>query len=663
MTSHAPRPPLARNLLFAACACPLLLMAGCGGGGGVVRSDPPSAVAPPPPVQEQCPAPVTADCVPSSANGVVMRGGRQSDYALVARGLVLDLAAGTYRFGGGTSVEGSVLRLQHDAELQSDVKVHADGQLDVAGRIVGNIDNDGEVLIFRTVTGNIENDGRLLLYGTVVGNVANQGLLAIEPYLAQSYPYRIYGDYLQSASGRLVVTIPPDGASAPLYVGGRADLDGTLALTAYTDDWGPYPLPATPLSLHVLHADGGVFGRFAQWESTLFIEGGLRYGGNDVWFDFTRISVQEAMAAAATADALTLASAANLDAALARADAFALASAATLDAGQRRFLASAASLLHSRDIARAVRSLDSLSGHAHASTRDMLHDQAATAAAHFDARLARLPQGMPAGAWSAPLVSGHAGLSMDGETGGFDQWLTPRLLVGGSIGNGRARLAFDRMGGTARGEAPMASVHMHYRGNAWHATGLVGAGRTALQVERPIDLGAAGTHLASSRRTIDQAFLHAGLGRGFDAGRGQLTPFVAVDYTSLRSDGFTEHGDTGFELVAQSARNGQLSATAGARYARDWRFGDSRWLHVDLDVRYQHRIAEDGDPLLAAFAGTPVATFDLLSLSRPPAGAGLVNLGLRGGLGNRWSWSLDYARRLDGEAQHDHGFVGLRREL
>jgi outer membrane autotransporter protein len=218
------------------------------------------------------------------------------------------------------------------------------------------------------------------------------------------------------------------------------------------------------------------------------------------------------------------------------------------------------------------------------------------------------------------------------------------------------------MGEDALGESPMASIYAHYRGARWHATGLVGAGRTTLQLDRPIDLGAAGMHVAHSRRELGQAFVHGEVGRRVLLGKGQLTPFVAVDYSALHSDSFSEQGDTGFELVAQPGRSNQLSAAAGTRYTRDWIFGGNGWLQLNLDARYQRRLHDGGDAQQAAFLGVPDAVFDLRGWSRVD-GFGVMDMGLAGGFGERWTWSADYARRFGTGAGHGGWFLGLRRDF
>jgi hypothetical protein len=648
-----------QHTVLAICVSDLLLLTACvGGGGGVVRKELPQSVAPPAGTSFNpaaiCPEPVTTDCVvvtpPSTSYDMAER---QSTHALILRApdAQLGLVEDNYRFDGGTNVEQGWLGVGASKNassslttLKSNVTVAAPAALVIVGTVDGDVSNLGNTTLFGTISGNVASGGRFIVFGDVY-----------DTQLAR----RIGGNFDQATTGTFVVALGPAGATYQgwLNVGGRADLDGTLELSAYSDAWESYPLPAATSHL-LLHADGGVFGQFAQWTSPgLFIEGSPRYGSHDVWFDLSRISVQTMMGTQG-ADAMTLASAAQVDSALASADAFAVRD--DLTSHQRHFLASASFLLHAQDTAQAGRILDSLYGHAHALALDVLREQTTASAAQLDARLDRVPRGARA-AWSSSLAhAGYAGDSytIEGHTGGYDQWLNPQWLVGGSVTSGRSRMQFERMGGNGQGESPVASVHAHYRGDRWHATGLVGAGRTSLQLERPIDLGAAGMHLAHSRRGVDQAFVHGELGRRIDIGRSRLTPFVAIDYSALHSDGFVEQGDTGFELVAQPARNAQLSVAVGTRYTHDWRTGQNGWLRLDLDARYQH--SNDGNALRAAFIGTPDAWFDLAPWLQP-ADTGLVRMGLAGGFDERWNWSLDYARQSGTDARTSGWSFTMRR--
>lgn len=665
----------------------------------------PPPPAPPPNSFNPCPAPVGSDCIVTMAKSQLeyLRG-TSSDHALILRGNgQLRMADNEYRFDGGTLIEEGALAVgfgqnadNHDATLQSDVLVRAAGRLQTVGKVHGNVENHGSAAVYwgGTIRGDADNHGSFELYGTVVGDVDNHGTLTLTGAVEGNLVNRgrlnvgdfwvetrnlVDGNFRQSVGGTLSIMLPTDDPNwaytSSLQINGRADIEGgTLELyrPSYNDfgAWYGYitvPLPTAPTSFRVLHADDGVHGEFARWiardwfdetgkSNPLFITGSLRYEPNDIWFDLGRISLTAAMATQAT-NTLTLVSAGNIDTALAAADGFAGLPPTSLALPQRQFLTSAASLLWMRDRAQAGLALESLAGHAHVSVRDGLQAQLADSSAQLDARLSELAYTTRPLAWSGSLANVPGSQRYEGIGGGGDQWLTPRLLVGAGIGSGRSTLRFEGMGGQASSESPIASVHAHYRGDGWHATGQAGAGRATVRMQRPIKTGAPGLHAAHSQHVLDHTFAHGEIGRDMAVAGGRLVPFAAFDYMGLRSDGFAEQGDTGFELVGAPEHSARLSGSVGARYARQWDIGRST-LRLDLGASYRHSLLEAGDPLRAAFRGVPDVRFDVPGQRMD--GVTELRLRLDGTLGRRWDWSLAGARGF-GEPRGDEVWLGLGR--
>jgi hypothetical protein len=214
-----------------------------------------------------------------------MVGGRQSDYALIVRRGELHLdpppsqapVAVVFSFSGGTTVEDdTMLEVAAGSNLHSDVVVQLAGGLQLNGGMTGNATNHGNLHLLNTLLGNVVNDGVLTPGSSIYEDVATTWV-------------RIGGAFSQSAGTLEAVLGATSGGF--VSVAGRADIGGTLRLVPYSDAWGPYPLPTAPISVHVLHADGGIFGQFATWTSPgVRITGNLRYLDNDVFFDVTSIS-------------------------------------------------------------------------------------------------------------------------------------------------------------------------------------------------------------------------------------------------------------------------------------------------------------------------------------------------------------------------------------
>lgn len=633
-------PPTVLLLSISTC-----LLAACGGGGGAVRADtPPPSLAPPP---VPCSPPLTADCVVADVAGATdqqMTGGRQSDHRLIKRGggtLTLISQPNTfgppvvdYRFSGGTTIEDGRLRVASSASLHSDVLVQTGGRLE----------------LFGTMTGNATNHGGMYLWDTVVGDVTNDGVLTPGAYNGNDLvvPARIQGDFSQTAAGTLEAVIGAVSGGF-VWVTGRADIAGTLRLVAYTDAWGPYPLPVAPFSLTVLHADGGVFGQFSGWTSPgLFLTGNLRYLSNDIFFDATSLSAAQVMSAAGAGDALTLGAAGNFDRALGSAGGFTGLPRDGLSDTQRRFLASAAVIQRVQDYDQAIRTFDSLSGHGHAAAVNALLQQAALPAPGLIAHLGRLHAGSTSGPWSAQaaVASGDAGMFSDTHAG-YDQWLSDRVLLGSSFGWSQGSLQFDRSGGRALDRSPQWDVYLRRNGDAdTYVLGNVGYGHHQLGFDRQIDLGI-GRQRAHAERSLDVMHAYAEAGRDFRVGQGRMTPFAALSYAALRGAGFTEQGNTGFELIAQPAFHQRTSAAAGLRFGQDWRRGGGRWTQLNLAAGYR-QLLDQRDDARAAFTGTPDVQFALAGLP-PGNGSGWLQLNLGTG-GQHWAWLLNYDRQAGDQA-------------
>ena len=635
-----------RPLVPASCIAASLLLAACGGSKGVVvwpAMPPPQPLQPPSrPAWDPCPPPDTSDCEVSLDEDESRHlPATSSDHALVLlAGGSLALRAGNYRFEGGTRVEGGHLDLDVTGRLASHVEVGPGGLFSIWGTVDGDVHNLGRLFLGMRVTGDLRNDGRMEMWSAQYGNIQT-----------------VEGDFIQSGEGTLAFALAPEDwqGSAPLHVAGSAQLAGALEFVGFTDQWRQYALPKIA-SHHVIHADGGVSGRFAQWSSTAFaITGDLRYEDNDVWFDLERISMASALHSNGLASARRVRAAANLDHALAIADGFALDAPGALDEAQRRFLASAASIMWLRDDALAARTFDSLAGHGHAALGDVLQRRAEQAGSRLAARLERAAHATSPAAWSAQASLHPLGQSVDDVASGVDLWLSPRLLLGGSLSSGDAWMRFDALGGGGQAQLPMASVYAHYRGDGWHATGAVGAAQGRMRLQRPIQAGES-LHLASADRRFGQVSAHGEVGRALSLGEVRVVPFAALDYGQVRGDGFVESGPTGFELAAGPSRQSRLSGAVGTRIARDWR-GAGWSLGLSLEARYRYDLV-DAEPLAAAFRGVPGAVFALPQEDRDGVelGLGLSGAGTRG-----LRWWFDYG--LDAGAGRDdrRWMLGLRR--
>ncbi|MBS0571610.1 MAG: autotransporter domain-containing protein [Proteobacteria bacterium] len=579
-----------------------------------------------------------------------MTGGRESTHALIKSGegdLWLSVTTGTsggaptgkaamveYLFGGGTTIENGTIRVQDRVTLRSNVSVEKAGHLDVVGFVIGNVVTKGEVFLWGTVTGNVRNDG-VLTPGSSDSNIYQVAA-------------RIQGDYHQTSAGTIDVVL---GSASGGYISvtGRADIDGSLRFVQHCYYNECYALPSTPISLKVLHADGGVFGQFDQWTSPgLFITGALRYLTNDVYFDASAVSAAKAMGVARAGDALTLAAAGHFDSALDHAVDFGKLPDSEQTQTQRDFLASVTRIQQLQDFGQAVKTFDSLSGHAYVDMANVLLQQSALPASGLINHIGSLHAGSAAGAWAAQSTMFATGASAFGERrSGFDQWLNDRLLIGFSLGVGDGSLRVDRSGGVARDNAPQWDLYLRRNGGRdSYVLGDFGYSHHQLDFNRGIDLGQNLQNVLSDRSAdVQHAYVEAG--QDFFTSAGRLTPFAAMSYATLHAGGAIEHGTTGFELITQPSFHARSYASAGLRFERNWRMGDGQWWRLNLAAGAMQQLSAR-DMANAAFTGTPDAAFALAGIANPQTSGWMqVNLGATG---EKWSWLLSLDRQASAQA-------------
>ena len=555
------------------------------------------------------------------------------------------------------------------------------GAVLVHGIINGNISNNGYLFLFHVpgrdesqlvaVDGDIDNgtDGWMWLDSSVRGDIRNAGILEVHREdshivnaFSDDYPTgghaRIDGDYVQTATGILQMTFGSD-----LRVSGTATLAGTLGF--YNDDTTETYLPANGVDT-VLHADGGITGRFASlvFQPSVLLRGTLEYLANDVLFHATETAAGATMQAAG-ADALTLAGAANVDRAFRAADALAAQPRTSLTATQQQFLRSAGSIQHARTLTQATASFDSLSGQAYASTRSGLLDRFDNGPGLQALRDRReLPSAEATWFTTGDRDSTLQGLSQGSVSesatmGGIGRRIGTHALIGAAVGEGAAWMGFDRNGGQSRSRLMSAMLYGYGWHGPWYGYGALQGGRGWMALQHPIDLGDRRQHRADADVRVSQLRARVEGGADIIIGDGRLTPFAGVQHDAVHSGAFVESGDTGFELAGQAATSQRTSAELGLRYARDWRLDDGR-LRLDIAGARRHALGLGGEALVAAFTGAPDVMFriDGTQASRE---ATWLDLQLSATRGDAWTGALRYRWDSNGLASDRGWWLGFGR--
>lgn len=480
--------------------------------------------------------------------------------------------------------------------------------------------------------------------GNVYGSVFNRGLMVVfNPAITESYGHPwIRDDYHQSADGTLRVHL-----NSELRIGGNVILEGgTLEIRLPIG--GMFAYSNSP---QILHADGSITGQFAHVVlPSVFLRGTVNYGVHDITMSLVPVSAVSVVSAAGVGDAVTLASAEHLDQAFAQAGDLAALPPTALTEKQRQFLAAAGVVQNIDDVSRAVSSLDSLSGQAYAGSRKLLLDQFDRQPSQLPERLGRMRDGARPGIWfdsrsrqqtPADADGLRASLNQQGFLAGVDRAVGGNLVVGVAAGTLDVEMDFDRLGSQARMRIPSALVYAHYWRGRWYATAQLQQSHATLQMQRWIDLGDGGRHRAGTELNLDRLDMRLEGGREYRVGHVRVSPFVALDFSSLRSGPFAEQGDTGFELTGPAARSSRTAADFGLRLSRDWRWQNGGWARLDLGASYRHAVQAGNDDIRAAYVGAPNAQFTIPALATG-RGSRRLDLDVSAGRGENWRSFVRY---------------------
>ncbi|WP_312913645.1 S8 family serine peptidase [Stenotrophomonas sp.] len=478
----------------------------------------------------------------------------------------------------------------------------------------------------------------------VIGNVDNAGIVIV---VGDSGTATIQGNYVQHAGGRIYTSL---GANA-LHVTGTASLDGTLTLGNAISGY----VPRDGVRQDLVRADGGLTGQFS--EPVLvpinvgfsLLQADYGYDANTVWLDIDRISVTSAVGNATSAR--TMASAVRVEQVFEQLDGNI--------AGLSGSFGAAAAALQQVDggVQGLHRSLDSLSGQAHAAATAMTFDTIDMSRRALSAQVAESRATSTAqSSWMRSLGNGGQGsyLGSDYNVGGWmmgsQTLLSGNAVLGVAFGQTHANSMVEASQGRSRDRQTQSQLYAGWSSGAAYVLGQAGVGQYQRELDRGLLLGSerAGVH-TRYRGNFLTSSVEAGYRLG--QGRAQLTPYLGADYSRVASDGFREQGGYGFGLRADDWSSTRVQALAGVR-------GQYLWKQVAFNgyAEWQQALGGNGLSLDASFVG--VDAWAPIAGLQPSRSGGLFGLSVDSWLARNTRLSLGYDQRFG--PRGDNRQVSLR---
>lgn len=564
----------------------------------------------------------------NSFNGAVLREGTLELNGTSTLASAVEVDGGAFVLNG--ALVSTALRMAGGVSTVSGTGVLKDSDLLINGGVVSfNGTQSGGITI-------VGSKGILRGTGTL-GDTSVAGIIAPGNSIGT---LTINGNYVQAASGSFLAELAPGGRSDQLRVTGTATLDG--ALVALPEP-GVYYLGE---QINVLHAEGGVVGRFVDADFSAFspfLKFSLGYSANTARVDVSRGELLAT--AASTPNQRAVAGAAD-----------------TLAVSQG--LPQPLTLLFPAQVGAA---LDGLSGELHAATPMVLLE----GSRHVrDAALSRgaslSPPGAKAEAAAGAWLQGFGGSGkLDGDyntahsntnTNGvligverqFGNW-----QLGALVGNGRTDV---RQQDGRRAKAEIDSTHLGaYAGRSWGGFGLRGGvawSKHEARITREVAF-AGFTDTLSARQDARTRQVFVETGYRFGGREAGLEPYLQVARVAVDSKRINEQG--GAAALTGEVRNARSTlVTGGFRFDKGLRasFHSESWLHVRGGVGYRQAFGDRSGVanLVLANSGTPFAVDGAPIAKR----AVVAELGLTAWLSSRQRLELGYSGQF-GDGSHDQG--------
>lgn len=545
---------------------------------------------------------------------------------LVKTGVGALVLTGTNSYAGTTRIERGTLALRDGGSIRSAVTITAQSTPSAAALQFMSGDN--------RVTGSVDNGGSVIL-------LAGDGTGTIE------------GNYVQRSNALLMVAL---GTQA-LQVTGTATLAGGVQINGMV---GGY-VAQDGKRQDLVQAGGGVSGEFTLAPAVTgnaglsLLESHYGYDANHAWLVLDRVSVTRA-AAAAGAGSAARSSAQRVEQAFELLDADATAQASPF--------ATAAAALQRVDggFAGLERSLESLSGRAHAAATTMTFDSIDMQRRALSSQFAGKGAAPAAdGTWMRALGGGGQGgyLGSDYNVGGWMMGRDVAIAGNGVLGFAFGQTRANDAGGTSlersRDRQTQSQVYAGRGFGQAYLLGQAGFGRFQRELDRGLLLG---SERAGVQSRYGGRFLSGSIESGYRFGTAarQWMPYLGVEYARIDNDAFHEQGGQGFGLRSEAWSSRRLQALAGMR-------GSYRWKRVALNgyAEWQQALQQSGLALDARFVG--IDAWAPLDGVQPWRSGGLFGVSLEAWMSAQARLSLGYDQRFGPRAENRQVSLRLAREF
>ncbi len=230
----------------------------------------------------------------------------------------------------------------------------------------------------------------------------------------------------------------------------------------------------------------------------------------------------------------------------------------------------------------------------------------------------------------------------EGISFGADRRFSPSFAAGIGVGLGRDTVDIGDNGSRSRGEAKTIAIYgSHQLGSGIYVDWLGGYQWLNFDLRRYVTTTGA---LINSNRSGRQWFVTGSAGADIETGNWMITPYVRIDLTRGRLNGYTENSGTLFDLRFLDQDVDFTSLGLGTKLNYEHRFSGGALL-PRLRLEYLYDAERSGNALVAYrdLVSGPFSSIPLAGLAREQL---MLGLGTELQLGDAFSFEVEYLNRV-----------------
>jgi outer membrane autotransporter protein len=252
--------------------------------------------------------------------------------------------------------------------------------------------------------------------------------------------------------------------------------------------------------------------------------------------------------------------------------------------------------------------------------------------------------------------------TLGGTAFGIDYRLDPRFLLGIAGGYADGTQWVNGFTGNGYTDALSVALYGSFTQGPVYVDALAGYANASNRLQRIVSIPGLPTGIANGNTSANQFLGQIETGYKLDLGfpaKTSVSPFGRLQIGSVNQAGFTESGQSFFNLAVAPQTTTSVRTTFGADFAASFDLGGGTPLDLGLRLGWMHEFADTARPITAAFAAAPGPQFTVWGAT-PQRDSAVVGFSAAAALNDRTSLFVSYDGELGGGTNNHQLMAGFR---